>query len=818
MQSMRRLGLCALFSLCFLVLFLGMRGAPAHAAEPAAVQAEEAGKALDGLRQTLQKVQGRLQKPDDLTDTELVELRNSLTEAQEQAQEIGVRLEPELSSVEARLTQLGPVDEQAGESEDIARQRAQLQQAQSNLDGQIKLARLIGVETRQGIDQISKQRRQIFQAELGRRSQSILTPRFWSNVKRDLPGDLGRVERMVGDLEKRMVDAPARVFWLAGALALLVLGVAVLLARGLADFTINHTKPSRLRRSFYAAALIVLYTLAPGLLGSIASMLLHWQGELPAELDSFVSKCVFALYLGGFVTGMGRVLLAPQRPSWRLPPIPGDVATKLAWLPIALGVMVTLTWMSQQLLGLINATLSATLLVNSFNTLTLSMLIAFAAWNLTQGLRVRQPAQATEEGAKPEPAPRANGWFRSVPMVLGVVIAVGLLAFLLGYIALSSLIVQETLWLSMVICTCYVLVALVGDIGNSLLLQFKEKRAANELSNSQLRARSQLVILLSGAARLSLIVAAVTLVLLPFGEDPAEWLQRRLGFLMTGFSIGQVQIKPGSVLAALLVLLVGIFAVKVLQRWMTNQLLPATRIDAGMRVSTANLFSYVGYFVVLAMTISSLGIGLERMAWIISALSVGIGFGLQAVVQNFVSGLILLAERPIKVGDWVSLNGVEGNVRKINARATEIEMFDRSTLIVPNSEFITKPVRNVTLTNPLGVVNVKINMPIDTDAKRVRDIMMEAMQDHPDVLEDPAPGVTLDGFDANGLAFTASSFVSSPRLSAKTRSSLMFEILDRLRRNGLVLHHTQTMTVLPATPAASQAGKDGTLPLAADTQ
>src|SRR5690606_20077674 len=285
-------------------------------------------------------------------------LRNSLTEAQEQAQEIGVRLEPELSSVEARLTQLGPVDEQAGESEDIARQRAQLQQAQSNLDGQIKLARLIGVETRQGIDQISKQRRQIFQAELGRRSQSILTPRFWSNVKRDLPGDLGRVERMVGDLEKRMVDAPARVFWLAGALALLVLGVAVLLARGLADFTINHTKPSRLRRSFYAAALIVLYTLAPGLLGSVASMLLHWQGELPAELDSFVSKCVFALYLGGFVTGMGRVLLAPQRPSWRLPPIPGDVATKLAWLPIALGVMVTLTWMSQQLLGLINATLS----------------------------------------------------------------------------------------------------------------------------------------------------------------------------------------------------------------------------------------------------------------------------------------------------------------------------------------------------------------------------------------------------------------------------------------------------------------------------
>lgn len=817
MQSLRRLGLCALLSLCSLVLILGAGGGgPAHAAEPTAIQAEEAGKVLDSLRQTLQKVQGSLQKTDGLADTDLVELRNTLTEAQERAQDIGVRLEPELASVEARLTQLGAVDAQAAESEDIARQRTQLQQAQSNLDGQIKLARLIGVEARQGIDQVSQKRRQIFQAELGRRSQSILMPRFWINVARDLPGDLSRVERMVGDLEKRMVDAPARVFWLAGALALVVLVSTFLLGRGLADFTINHTKPSRLRRSFYAAALIVLYTLTPGLLGSLASMMLHWQGDLPAELDSFVSKCVFALYLGGFVTGIGRVLLAPQRPSWRLPPIPGDVATKLAWLPIALGIMVTLTWMSQQLLGLINATLSTTLLVNSFNTLTLSVLIAFAAWNLTQGLRVRQSADAGEEGGKPDAASRVSGWFRSVPLVLGLVIVVGLLALLFGYIALSSLIVQETLWLSLVICTCYVLVALVADIGNSLLLQFKDKRTANELSNSQLRARSQIVILLSGAVRLSLIVAAITLVLLPFGEDPADWLQRRLGFLMTGFAIGQVQIKPSSVLAALTVLLVGMFSVKVLQRWMTNQLLPATRIDAGMRVSTANLFSYVGYFVVFAMTISSLGIGLERMAWIISALSVGIGFGLQAVVQNFVSGLILLAERPIKVGDWVSLNGVEGNVRKINARATEIEMFDRSTLIVPNSEFITKPVRNVTLTNPLGVVNVKINMPIDTDAKRVRDIMMSAMQDHPDVLEEPAPGVTLDGFDANGLVFTASGYVSSPRNSSRTRSALMFEILDRLRQNRLVLHHTQNMTVLPTVPAAqSTAGATG--PMASDT-
>src|SRR3546814_5716488 len=136
-----------------------------------------------------------------------------------------------------------------------------------------------------------------------------------------------------------------------------------------------------------------------------------------------------------------------------------------------------------------------------------------------------------------------------------------------------------------------------------------------------------------------------------------------------------------------------------------------------MRLSAATLFGYAGYVLVFSLTLSAVGIGLERVAWIASELSVGIGFGLQAVVQNFVSGLILLAERPVKVGDWVSLGGVEGDILRINVRATEIQMSDRSTVIVPNSELVTKTVRNVTHSNPLGVVQVKLTMPLDATAR-----------------------------------------------------------------------------------------------------
>src|SRR3546814_13767550 len=132
-----------------------------------------------------------------------------------------------------------------------------------------------------------------------------------------------------------------------------------------------------------------------------------------------------------------------------------------------------------------------------------------------------------------------------------------------------------------------------------------------------------------------------------------------------------------------------------------------------MRLSAATLFGYAGYVLVFSLTLSAVGIGLERVAWIASALSVGIGFGLQAVVQNFVSGLILLAERPVKVGVWVSLGGIEGDIRRIIVRATEIQMGDHSTVIVPNSEFITKVVRNVTHSIPLGRVQTHLAQPLN---------------------------------------------------------------------------------------------------------
>jgi small-conductance mechanosensitive channel len=196
------------------------------------------------------------------------------------------------------------------------------------------------------------------------------------------------------------------------------------------------------------------------------------------------------------------------------------------------------------------------------------------------------------------------------------------------------------------------------------------------------------------------------------------------------------------------------------------------------------------------LVMSTLHINLTSLTWVVSALSVGIGFGLQQIVQNFISGLILLTERPVKVGDWVSLAGVEGDIRRINVRATEIQMSDRSTVIVPNSQFISQNVRNVTMANALGVVDVTLTLPLETDANRVRELLFAAYEEHDLILDAPATTVKFKELSASGMVIAVSGYVASPRQVSTTRSDLLFTILGRMREEGIALSSPQSMVLV----------------------
>jgi small-conductance mechanosensitive channel len=232
-------------------------------------------------------------------------------------------------------------------------------------------------------------------------------------------------------------------------------------------------------------------------------------------------------------------------------------------------------------------------------------------------------------------------------------------------------------------------------------------------------------------------------------------------------------------------LLVGFIATRAVQRWLERRFLPRTGLDPGLQNSVSVLFGYAGVITALIIALAELGIDLQKIALIAGALSVGIGFGLQSVVSNFVCGIILLAERPIRVGDWVLVKNEEGYVRRISVRATEIETFDRASVIVPNQDFITGVVKNMTHGNPMGRIIIKLGVAYDSDMDRVRDMLIEIAQAHPQVMRSPPPTVLFMGFGVIALDVELRCFVTNVQNAVITRSDLNFAILRRFREVGI---------------------------------
>lgn len=775
--------LCARLMLALALTFaLGhaaMAQPPATAADAEAVLAE-ARKDIDALRKGLD---------DETDDQELVKRRASALDIQAQADATAEALTPQLTSVTARLTELGPVAQGAKEAPDVAAQRAQLEKSSRSLDAQVKLARLLSVEAAQTAEQISALRRTQFQAKLGERRDSLLSSGFWSELRGELPHDLERLGDLSKELKGVVNSTPAWVWAILAALIVIVIGARYWAGQLLLKLTASHVPPGRLRRSVLAVAVVTLATVAPALVAELAVIGLTWHGEVSDETLTLLNNLVEMAAFGGFVAGLGYALLSIHRPSWRLLPLPDSIATGLRWLPVTLGVLVVAAWLAERLPVLINASLTGTIALNGLVVAIMALVLMFA---LARGERLRRALKQDDQ-----PAPARPLWLAALSTIAWVVLALSLLALLIGFSALGSFLVRQALWTAVVIATTYLLSVLIDD-GFMTVLGAPPKDAPPTLQG---RLRGQAGVLLSGIGRLLVMLIAVILLLAPFGEAPTDLLHR-LDQLYKGLQIGEVQIRPGAVAQALLVLAVALLSVRLLKRWLSSRYLPTTELDPGMQSSAATLFGYAGVVISVALALSALGIGLERVAWIASALSVGIGFGLQAVVQNFVSGLILLAERPVKVGDWVSLGGIEGDIQRINVRATEIQMSDRSTVIVPNSEFITKTVRNVTHANPLGLVQIKLPMPLSTDAQRVRQLMLDAFNGHDDILETPAPNVFLDGIDNGHLVFNAKGYVSSPRSAYGVRSALLFEVLQALADAGLDMSPPSTMLLrdVPAQP------------------
>jgi small-conductance mechanosensitive channel len=677
-------------------------------------------------------------------------------------------LEPRLAQVDIRLKQLGEPPPATAPPEDpaLAAERKRLTAERGELDAALKQARLLALRANQLNDRINQRRRTLLAGRLFVRSAGLLDAAFWREAAVGARAEAAAARDLLRSAWDFGRDKIGTVALLAITLLIAACAAAVMwLARAWRRRLVARPAETRFARAL--AALIVLASvtvIAPSVLVAVV-VAFESLGVVTGTLAGLGYGIAAAVVVARFGRAAALALFAPGEPGRRLVGFHDEAAGILAD---------HLTW-AARLLGL-------AVVCNVVFRATAAPVAPAAAVSALMSLSIAAVAGHLIARA---PDPRGGARLPALQPVLWLFIATVVVALVAGYIGLAAFVAGRFVAALALVCALYVVLTfadallteeLTGDTraGRAISAAFGVSPRGLELSGT----------LLSAAVRILIVLVALPTALGPwslFATDALDFIRQ----VAAGVRIAGITISLGAILTAFVWLVVGVLVARAAQRWLETRVMPRTGIDPSLQQSAATLIGWTLLAAAIALALAQLGIEGRQIALVAGALSVGIGFGLQPVVSNFVSGIILLAERPIRVGDWVVVKSEEGIVRRISMRATEIETFDRASVIIPNSEFITGAVKNLTHSDTMGRVTVKLRVAFDSDVEAVRDILVSCAGDHPQVLQTPPPRVYLIAFGDIGLELELRFIVVNVNYSLTVKSEIQMVILQRLRAAGI---------------------------------
>ncbi len=683
------------------------------------------------------------------------------------------------------LARLGPKPgpNQPVEAYALQAERGALETAASQAEDQYKQAQLALATAEKLWNRVTDLRRELFAHRVFAPSMSPLSLGFWREL---LFNGFAKTGEKLGALAEEWaqhLDRP-NAFLAVTALFLILLalvgGVVMVPAFAqqlLARFEPAHGEaPSRLVIARHALVNLLAVAVPIPVALELFKIANHTLDTSPDSVDDFALKLVFCVAGVTLAAGVLRVLLAPRDRAYRI--IRSSDHT--AGVVCRTGIRATMVYAGGIALAEFTGLIHTMVVVTVADTILIVLICSVV---MIMGMRQLKQAPPGDELTASGLVSVPLGWTQ--PLIWFLILSYVILV-LSGYAALAGFILGRFIVTGVALALAVLLIILIDTFFTEGLSRknpgLQHLAVAIGIPASTIEIVGTII---SGTLRLAIIAVGIFIVFGPWHLEYGEANPFEDAFF--GVTLGDLQHGLGTVGFALLAFVVGITGTRLVVNWLDTQLLPRMAVDQGARNSTTTIVGYGGFAVATALALSLLGVNPQNLAVVAGALSVGIGFGLQSIVSNFVSGLIVLAERPIRVGDQIVVKGEEGKVKKISVRSTLISTADKSDIIVPNTDLITSIVRNRTFETRER--QVKLNLTLDHDANPLKayDIMLSCLYHHQHIIKEPMPVVLFIKATELGLEFELRGVVAAIENADRTRSDLHFQIVQTLRQSAIKL-------------------------------
>ena len=770
---------------------------PMAYAEEISTKAEEIEVVKNGklnyneLNKRLQQVEKNV-KEGNLSSTLISEYLDGLSRTINAINNYKTSTEKELQFVEKKIEALGAAPEDGSkEVNEIAQKRKEFNAEAASLKAKLSEADILLTQIDELDGLIIQVRNQALVSRLLEKQEALILPQNFYTANKLLATMLFDIASSPFDWYLNLNDEGKASVKSNILPVIMIVVLTLLVSIYLRMFIMKYfgykTNDDRIRYSRKVSAAIFV-ALAYGIIpASLIGAALSWVYNAELLKGSFffiaLTNALVCLFYIVICRALTRVTLTPYNEPWRLVKISTEKAKKLTSVAYFFITVIGVCSFFERIAFKTDYSMDVIYYIMAISSavkcLSIIMIVKTMLWD---------DVQVTEEELTDEEISDEENLNPKVKITFIVsLLCIGVFSLsLFGYQRLSSFIFDRFIGSALVIGVFLILRRAVSEILHRVLfLRFWAR-------TFKLRRRliTKIDFWLTLIVDPIFIVAGALLILGMWGVSTDLMLQS-LKKILFGFKVGNVEVSVISIVVGIITFFVTLTVMKALRRHAVSNVLDKMDIDDGIKHSLISGFSFISFIIAAILALLMMGGSFGNLALIAGALSVGIGLGLQDVVNNFVSGIILLFERPIKVGDWVKINNEEGKVKQINIRSTEIETFNRASVIVPNATLLSTSLTNLTHSNNWARYSVTVGVAYGSDVEKVKAILLECATSHKRVLKKPEPYVLFQNFGASSLDFELRFYVSNIWDGFTAPSDIRCEINRRFNEEGIEIPFAQ---------------------------